>query len=67
MHFVKKGFYYLLMSVIWALGTLAWAGSLVKDAEAGALNGFHIVAAVCSVICVVLNLVVYFRARKQEK
>lgn len=66
MCFVKKGLY-LLMAVIWALGTLAWAGCLVKEAETGTLNGFHIVVAVCSVICVVLNLVVYFRARKQEK
>lgn len=65
MRFVKKGVY-LLMAVIWALGTLAWAVCLVKEAEAGTLNGFHIVTAVCSVICVVLNLVIYFRKRKEE-
>ena len=58
---------YLLLAVIWGLGAWAWIANVMRYAGAGTLNGFHVVAAVCSVICVVLNLFIYFRMRKKEK
>ena len=58
---------YLLLAVIWGLGAWAWIANVMRYAGAGTLNGFHVVAAVCSVICVVLNLFIYFRKRKEEK
>lgn len=54
------------MAVIWALGAWAWIANVLRCAETDTLNGFHIVTAVCSVICVALNLVIYFRKRKEE-
>ena len=58
---------YLLLAVIWGLGAWAWTANVMRYAGAGTLNGFHIVAAVGSVICAVLNLFIYFRMRKKEK
>lgn len=64
---MKKSTRYLILTVIWALGSWAWIANVMRDAEVGTLNGFHITAAVCSIICVVLNLLVYFRVHKTEK
>lgn len=64
---MRKPTIYLVLAVIWALGAWAWIANLMRYAGAGTLNGFHIVTAVCSVICVVLNLFIYFRMRKKEK
>ena len=64
---MRKPTIYLVLAVIWALGAWAWIANVMRHAGAGTLNGFHIVAAVCSVICVVLNLFIYFRMRKKEK
>lgn len=66
MNDVKKEVY-LLLAVIWGLGAWAWIANVTRYAGTGMLNGFHVVAAVCSVICVVLNLFIYFRMRKKEK
>lgn len=63
---MKKSTFYLILAVIWALGTWAWIANVLRCAETDTLNGFHIVTAVCSVICVALNLVIYFRRRKEE-
>ena len=64
---MKKSMSYLILTVIWSLGSWAWIANLMRYAGAGTLNGFHIVAAVGSVICAVLNLFIYFRMRKKEK
>ncbi len=64
---MKKSTFYLILAVIWALGAWAWIANVMRCAGDGTLNGFHIVAAVCSVICVALNLVIYFRKHKEEK
>ncbi len=66
MNGMKRGVY-LLLAVIWALGAWAWIANVMRYAETGTLNGFHVVTAVCSVVCVVLNLLIYFRASKKEK
>lgn len=64
---MRKPTIYLVLAVIWALGAWAWIANVMRNAGAGTLNGFHIVTAVCSAICVVLNLFIYFRMRKKEK
>lgn len=64
---MRKPTIYLVLAVIWALGAWAWISNVMRYAGAGTLNGFHIVTAVCSVVCVVLNLLIYFRMRKKEK
>ena len=66
MNGMKRGAY-LLLAVIWALGAWAWIANVMRYAETGTLNGFHVVTAVCSVVCAVLNLLIYFRAGKKEK
>ena len=66
MNGMKRGVY-LLLAVIWALGAWAWIANVMRCAETGMLNGFHILTAVCSVICVVLNLFIYFQMGKKEK
>ena len=64
---MKKSTAYILLTVIWALGTWAWTANVMSDAKSGTLNGFRIAAAVCSAICAALNFSIYFRMRKKEK
>lgn len=64
---MKKSMSYLILTVIWALGSWAWIANVMRHAQTGTLNWLHIVTAVCSVICAVLNLLLYFRKREEEK
>ena len=64
---MKKSTPYLILTVIWVLGAWAWIANVMRNVEVGTLNGFHITAAVCSIICVVLNLFLYLRIHKKEK
>lgn len=64
---MKKSTPYLILTVIWALGAWAWAANVMRYARAGTMNGFHIVTVIASVVCCILNLVIYFQLRKEKK
>lgn len=64
---MKRKEVYLLLAVIWGLGAWAWTANLMRYAQAGTMNGFHIFIAIGSGICCLLNLLIYFRVRKKEK
>lgn len=64
---MKKSTTYLILAVIWALGSWAWIANVMRYAKAGAPNSFHAAAAACSGVCAVLNLFIYFQVHKKEK
>ena len=59
--------YYLVMTVIWGVGMLAWSGCLVKAALSGTANTLQVVFDLCLVMCFAVNLLAYLNLRKKKK
>ena len=62
---MKNSGFYLKMTIIWALGILAWVVCLAYDVHTGEVNPPRVAVCICSIICFVLNLSVYLKLRKK--